>query len=119
MKRFIAAILILATVFTVSLVLENTVEKALKKSSELFYECAEKSDLTMLKKTVSYWNRKKEIFFSISNRTQFSEVENNITEIESYIKNYDLMSTDILCMETAAMLEKLAQEYKVRVENIF
>ncbi len=124
MKRIIVALIIFISAFFISVIFENIAEEELSKTIKMLYECAEKEEneyiaSEKLKKTVLFWNDKKKIFFMTTNCEDYSAVENNMAILEYIVKKYNFEEASVLCRNTAVILEKKKEEYKISFENVF
>ncbi len=124
MKRFIIAVSLLVLAAATAFFSGYSARKAIETSSDALYACTVKEknkelDTLKIKEAVSVWNSEKNIMLLTSVSDDFSEIENNFTRLEYYIMFPDFEESSKLCYETAAMLEKLSDDFGLNFQNIF
>lgn len=124
MKRTVVASLLLVLIFVTAAVTFSSAQNAIEKTCQALEACTEKEknenlDALKTRDALKTWENNKKILFALMFHDDFSDIENNMTELEYCLKNSDFDESVKICAETSAMLVKLRDELGVSFENIF
>lgn len=124
MKRTVIASVLLVLSITIAVSGAALAKNAARKTSHALYACTQteqNKDLSSkkIKEAVRVWNDNKKILFVITAHDDFFEIENKMTSLEYFIENPAFAESSKLSYETALMMEKLAEDFDIKFENVF
>lgn len=123
MKRIIIATVFLLSAFLVSIYCESLAVKSIREVTDILDECIKEEDeklkLSKFEDAVKAWNDKKKILYLTKNTEHFSEIETNISDAESNIKENRIDEMNFICENMLIILEKQVEDYRINADNIF
>lgn len=124
MKRFFVSLALLAVIVSGTAFTSFTAGRKLEEAADAILTCTEKEDnekedSVKIKKAVEVWEKNRRFLFAVTFHDDFSEIEGKITELEFYSLNPDFSKSAKISYETGVMLNELAKDFYVTLENIF